>query len=77
MLIQIESFLGDALLSGKVSSIGQLKHRMMMVLADCDTCDFIAIFCARYGYDIYLYDENIQVDYVIDIDIYKVYKPVY
>ena len=77
MLIRIESFYGDSLLSGKVSSIGQLKYRMMAVLADCSTCDFVSVFCARYGYNIYPYDKSIQVDYVIDLDIYKVYKPVY
>lgn len=53
MLIKIESFYGDSLLSGKVSSIEQLKHRVMAVLADCDVGDFISIFCARYSYDIY------------------------
>lgn len=49
----------------------------MAVLADCDACDFVSVFCARYGYDISPYDESIQLDYVVDIDIYKVYKPVY
>lgn len=77
MLIEIESFYGDSLLSGKVSSIEQLRHQMLTVLADCDTCDFISVFCARYGYDIYPYDESIQVDYVIDLDTYMVYRPVY
>ena len=77
MLIKIESFYGDSLFSGKVSSIGQLKHRVMTVVADCDIQDFISVFCARYSYDIYPYDESIQVDYVIDLDTYLVYKPVY
>ncbi|MCX8674147.1 hypothetical protein J3U16_02455 [Gilliamella sp. B3023] len=77
MLIKIESFYGDSLLSGLVSSVAQLKHRVMAVLADCDLGDFISIFCARYGYYIYPYDERIQVDYVVDLDIYKVYKPIY
>lgn len=77
MLIKIESFYGNSLLSGKVSSIGQLKYRVMTVVADCDIQDFISVFCARYRYDIFLYDENIQVDYVVDLDTYLVYKPVY
>lgn len=77
MLIKIESFYGNSLLSGKVSSIGQLKYQVMTVVADCDIQDFISVFCARYSYDIFLYDENIQVDYVVDLDTYLVYKPVY
>lgn len=77
MLIEIESFYGDSLLSGKVSSIEQLKYQVMTVLADCDIRNFISVFCARYSYDIYPYDESIQVDYVVDLDTYSVYKPVY
>lgn len=77
MLIEIESFYGDSLLSGKVSSIEQLKYQVMTVLADCDIQNFISVFCARYSYDIYPYDESIQVDYVVDLDTYSVYKPVY
>ncbi|WP_267339640.1 MULTISPECIES: hypothetical protein [unclassified Gilliamella] len=50
---------------------------MMTVVADCDIQDFMSVFCARYIYDIYPYDESIQVDYVVDLDTYSVYKPVY
>lgn len=77
MLIEIESLNGDMLLSGKVSSVGQLKQQVMNVLAEVGRNDFVAIFCARYGYDIYPYDQDIKVDYVIDLDVYKVYRPIY
>ncbi|GKX53385.1 hypothetical protein [Budvicia aquatica] len=77
MLIEIESLNGDILLSGKVSSVGQLKQRMMDVLDEVGSNDFVAIFCARYGYDIYPYDHNIKVDYIIDLDVHRVYKPAY
>lgn len=74
MLIRIESFYGDRLISGKVSSVGQLKYRMMTVLAEMGENDFTSIFCVRYGYDRYPYDPDIQVDYVIDLDTHMVYQ---
>lgn len=77
MLIEIESINGDVLLSGKRSSAEQLKYRMMKVLNEVSEDDFVSVFSVRYGYNIYPHDENIQVDYVIDLDIHKVYKPTY
>ncbi len=77
MLVGIESINGDVLLSGKVSSVGQLKQRMMAVLSEVSEKDFISVFCARYGYDIYPYDENIRIDYLIDLDTHAVNKPIY
>ncbi|OCG01059.1 hypothetical protein [Gilliamella sp. wkB112] len=77
MLIEIESFYGGTLISGKVRSIGQLKSRMMKIIHEVGPEQFIDTFCHRYGYDIYPYDNNIQVDYVIDLDIYHVYQPSY
>ncbi|WP_157952952.1 hypothetical protein [Limnobaculum parvum] len=77
MLIGIEGINGDVLLSGKVASVGQLKQRMMIVLGEVSENDFVSVFCARYGYDIYTYDQNIKVDYVIDLGASIVYKPVY
>lgn len=76
MLIGIESINGDVLLSGKVASVGQLKQRMIAVLSDVSENDFVAVFCVRYGYDVYPYDENITVDYVIDLDTHLVYQPI-
>ncbi|OCG41967.1 MULTISPECIES: hypothetical protein [unclassified Gilliamella] len=75
MIIEIESFYGNTLISGKASSIGQLKSRMMKVLNDVGSENFTHIFCFRYGYQIYPYNKNIAVDYVIDLDIYHVYQP--
>lgn len=77
MLIEIESYLGDTLVFGKVRSIGQLKYRMMAVLNDTPTEDFTAIFCARYKFEILPYNPGAQVDYRMDLDTCKVYKPNY
>lgn len=76
-IIDIEHFLGDTLIIGKVSTVGQLKSRMMATLQDINAEDFIAVFCARYNFEIIPYDQTIQVDYVIDLDIRRVYEPSY
>ncbi|MWP62741.1 hypothetical protein [Gilliamella sp. Pas-s25] len=75
MIIEIESFYGNTLISGKITSIEQLKSRMMTVLNMVDTQNFTHTFCLSYGCQIYPYDKNIAVDYVIDLDIYHVYQP--
>lgn len=77
MLIEIESFYGNILISGKVSSISQLKSRMMKIIHEVGSEQFIDTFYRQYGYDIYPYVNNIQVDYVIDLDIYHIYQPSY
>ena len=52
MIIRIESFYGDAVISGKVSTAGQLKYRVFKTLKEIGQKDFVPIFCARYNFDI-------------------------
>jgi phosphotransacetylase len=75
MIIMIESVYGDVLVSGKVSSAGQLKSRMMKVINCVDLEDFVSVFCAWFGYHRFAYDADVVVDYVIDLDVYRVYRP--
>lgn len=75
MIVIIESYTGDALISGKVTSAGQLKYRMQMVLKDTSTEDFCSVFCARYQFDILPYDSHIKADYIMDLDTHLVLTP--
>ena len=50
MLIKIESFYGDSLLSGKVSSIGQLKYeRFILFFLLLDRTSLIDICASSLG----------------------------
>ncbi len=73
MIIEVESYLGDTLITGKVSSIEQLRHQMLSVLLQVGEKDFVPFFCARYGFDIMPYDDYIKVDFRIDLDTHKVF----
>ncbi|MGL5434557.1 MAG: hypothetical protein ACRDBO_04050 [Lachnospiraceae bacterium] len=74
MLIRIEYYFGDMLLSGKVRSAGQLKYRMQQTLADTPIEDFIPVFCSRYHYEILPHDKDVKVDYTIDLDTLIVFE---
>lgn len=77
MIIEIESYLGDKLISGKTLSIGQLKHQMEAILKQVSEKDFVSIFCARYDFEVLPYDENIEAHYVVDLDTHMVFQPKY
>ena len=77
MIIEIESYYGNTLISGKVRNIGQLKNRMMKIINEVGADNFVDFFCIQFGFNVYPYDEHIIVDYVIDLDTYQVYKPIY
>ncbi|KES14885.1 Aldo/keto reductase family [Gilliamella apicola SCGC AB-598-I20] len=77
MIIEVESYCGNTLISGKVRNIGQLKNRMMKIIKEFGTDNFVDFFCVQFGFNVYPYDEYIIADYVIDLDTYQVYKPTY
>ena len=80
MLIYVEMFPRDRLLSGPKCSVSELKKRVSIIRTEAGTKDFISIFCARYNFEELPLDnvpinENIEVDYYIDIDAVLVHKP--
>lgn len=77
MIIEIESFFGDCLLHGPRTDDMTLRSRMNELIALTDMKDFVKLFCVRYGYEILPWDETVQVDYVMDLDIYRIYRPRY
>ena len=77
MLVWIESFLGDRLISGKTCSEKELRQRMKEVLEIKEDEDFTAVFCRIHQFDEYPLSADIQVDFVIDLDTSLVYAPKY
>lgn len=51
MIIEVECYLGDTLISGKVVSVSQLKSKMAKVFKDTCVKDFVSVFCVRYNGD--------------------------
>lgn len=77
MLVEIESYMGDCLIFGKRCSENELRQRMKKVLEAAETEEFTAIFCRIYQFDQYPLSEEIEVDFVIDLDTHQVYAPKY
>ena len=77
MIIEIESFWGDCLLHGPKTDSMTLQSQMNALLTYTDTKDFVRIFCVRYGYEELPFDETVRVDYVMDLDISRIYRPRY
>lgn len=59
---------------GKARSVSQLRARMMDVLKEAQTSDFVSIFCARYNFDRLDDVEAVAVDYAMDLDCGVVYR---
>lgn len=74
MIIEIEAYFGDYYLFGGSMSFLELEKRTSHILNKVTECDFVSIFCARYHFE-QLDSYHGFVDYVIDLDTHKVYKP--
>ncbi len=78
MIVEIEGYEIEALVSGKKCTGGRLQWQMKKVIGRIeDNRYFVSLFCLLFGYEEIEYSDEIKADYVIDIDIYRVYKPVY
>ena len=77
MLIYIDSFFGDSLLSGKKCSEKELRKRVLETTSQCNTSDFTALFCRQYLFDELPLTEDVEVDFVVDLDTSLVYIPRY
>ena len=77
MIIEIESYLGDKLLSGKKCTEKELREKFKKALKVSQDENFLRIFCSMFKFEGIPFDENIEVDYVIDLDTHLVYTPDY
>lgn len=59
---------------GKSCSLAELNKRMKNTLMDTDEEGFAALFCARYGYERLEVPFVYTADFVIDLDIDKIYR---
>ena len=77
MLIEIESFYGNKLISGKKCTGKELRSKFKEAIKMADTDNFTVLFCRLFQFEEIPFDDNDKVDYVIDLDTYLVYKPRY
>ena len=78
MIIEIEGYLIQVLLTGKKCTKQQLKQ--MYLQADKLTYeyfDFPDVFCRLHSFEQIPYSEDIEVDFVIDTDTCGIYTPSY
>jgi len=80
MLIEIEGFGTKILLSGKKYSVVTIKKMFYKALElSREDNNFTPLFCRMYNYDVLEIpsSDNIQVDYIFDLDTELVLTPSY
>ena len=77
MLIELESVYGDRIIHGKHFGKKDLRKALDEILNAADERAFISVFCARYGYEEVQCSDDVQVDYIIDLDTHRLIKPKY
>ena len=78
-LVEIESFYGDKLISGKKCTAKDLRNKFKEAISitDAENNNFAALFCRMFQFEEISFDKNYKVDYIIDLDTYLVRKPFY
>ena len=74
MILEIESYKKDVLLSGKMVSFSELKKQLETTenIHDTKTDNFIDMLCRNYHWNVI--ENSTLPDYVYDRDIKKLYK---
>jgi len=75
VLIRIDGYDVDALLSGKSRDERTLRRMANDTFALAQGEAFVTLFCRMWGYDRFLYDPAAEYDVVIDTDTHLVYTP--
>jgi len=78
LIIEIDGYFHQVVLSGKKCSKQQLKQKYLQVKKlTYEMKDLPNVFCRIHNFEQIPYDCNIQVDFVIDTDTDRIYSPSY
>ncbi|MNH80327.1 hypothetical protein D3C73_326650 [compost metagenome] len=78
MIVEIDGYFGNVLLTGKTCSIRELRKKYNIAKRQCTNInDFSAVFCRLFEFELIpdAYKEGIRIDFVIDTDIDHIYTP--
>ncbi|MGF7036193.1 hypothetical protein J2T17_007245 [Paenibacillus mucilaginosus] len=77
LIVEIDGYFRRALVAGRECSKEELKQKYLQVkeLAS-HVRDVPEIFCRLHNFEQLHYDDGLKVDYVIDTDTDKIYKPI-
>ena len=78
MIIEIDGFFKQALLTGRKCSKQQLKQMYLQAKElTFAPSDFPNVFCRLHNFEQVPYSEDIKVDFVVDTDTDRIYSPSY
>jgi len=78
VIIKIDGFHGQTLLSGKKRSKRKLREMYKESLSLITNVEELPkIFCILYNFEQIPYSSDIQIDFVIDTDTGRIYTPSY
>ena len=78
MIIEIDGYFNQAILTGRKCSKQQLKQMYLQAKElTLDTGNLPSIFCRLHNFEQVSYSEDIKVDFVIDTDTDRIYLPLY
>lgn len=78
MIIEIDGYYHQVLLTGKKCSKQQLKQKFLQAKKlTYDINDLPNVFCRLHNFEQLPFDSDIEVAFVIDTDIDRIYSPTY
>lgn len=76
MIIEIDGFYNQTLLTGRKCSKKQLKQMYLQAKElSFDSSDLPNIFCRLHNFELVTYLDDIKVDFVLDTDTDRIYSP--
>lgn len=78
MIIEIDSYYHQVLLTGKKCSKQQLEQKYLQVKKlTYDIKDLPNVFCKLHNFEPLPFDVDVEVEFVIDTDTDRIYSPSY
>ncbi|WP_077618183.1 hypothetical protein [Bacillus sinesaloumensis] len=78
MIIEIDGYYNQAILTGKKCSKQKLKQMYYQAKErTTDPKDFSSVFCRLHSFEEISYSEDLKIDFVLDTDTDRIYLPSY
>ncbi len=78
MIVEIDGYFTQALLTGRKCSKKELKQKYLQALSMVnDIRNLPDVFCRLHRFEQLPFDDEIEIDFVIDTDTDYIYSPTY